>query len=136
MMATDIIKIDASWAEKWTKTGVPFLSAPTVQLEQFFLKASLTEEECSIRIICRVEHGQGPRVPARCTMHSLTPYIDIPKRRNNILTSKVPNSEKTSYRLFKILNKMFFFNEGFPYVLRHILKGYYSHSVVEVSLET
>ena len=30
MMATEIIKIDASWAEKWTKTGVPFLSAPTV----------------------------------------------------------------------------------------------------------
>ena len=81
MMATEIIKIDASWAEKWTKTGVPFLSAPTVQLEQFFLKASLTEEECSIRIICRVEHGQGPRVPARCTMHLLAPYIDIPKRR-------------------------------------------------------
>ena len=30
MMATEKIKIDASWAEKWTKTGVPFLSAPTV----------------------------------------------------------------------------------------------------------
>ena len=30
MMATEIIKIDASWAEKWTKTGVSFLSAPTV----------------------------------------------------------------------------------------------------------
>ena len=30
MMATEIIEIDASWAEKWTKTGVPFLSAPTV----------------------------------------------------------------------------------------------------------
>ena len=30
MMATEIIEIDAAWAEKWTKTGVPFLSAPTV----------------------------------------------------------------------------------------------------------
>ena len=30
MMATEITKIDASWAEKWKKTGVPFLSAPTV----------------------------------------------------------------------------------------------------------
>ena len=33
MMATEIIKIDASWAEKWTKTGVPFLSAPTVHIK-------------------------------------------------------------------------------------------------------
>ena len=32
MMATEIIKIDASWAEKWTKTGVPFLSGPTVYI--------------------------------------------------------------------------------------------------------
>ena len=30
MMATEIIEIDASWAEKWTKSGVPFLSSPTV----------------------------------------------------------------------------------------------------------
>ena len=30
MMATEIIEIDAPWAEKWTKTRVSFLSAPTV----------------------------------------------------------------------------------------------------------
>ena len=30
MMATEIIKVDASLAEKWAKRGVPFLSAPTV----------------------------------------------------------------------------------------------------------
>ena len=30
MMATEIIEIDAAWAEKWTKTRVPFSSAPTV----------------------------------------------------------------------------------------------------------
>ena len=30
MMATKIIEIDAAWAEKWTKTRVQFLSAPTV----------------------------------------------------------------------------------------------------------
>ena len=30
MMAIELIEIDAAWAEKWTKTGVPFLSAPTV----------------------------------------------------------------------------------------------------------
>ena len=29
-MAIELIEIDAAWAEKWTKTGVPFLSAPTV----------------------------------------------------------------------------------------------------------
>ena len=29
-MATEIIEIDAPWAEKWTKTRVSFLSAPTV----------------------------------------------------------------------------------------------------------
>ena len=32
MMGTEIFKIDASWAEKLTKTRVPFLSAPTVIL--------------------------------------------------------------------------------------------------------
>ena len=32
MMATELIEIDAAWAEKWTKTRVPFLSAPTVGL--------------------------------------------------------------------------------------------------------
>ena len=30
MMATDIFKIDASWAEKLRKTRVPFLMNPTV----------------------------------------------------------------------------------------------------------
>ena len=30
MMATEIIEIDAAWAEKWMKTRVPFLSAPSV----------------------------------------------------------------------------------------------------------
>ena len=30
MMGTEIFKIDASWAEKLTKTRVSFLSAPTV----------------------------------------------------------------------------------------------------------
>ena len=34
MMGTEIFKIDASWAEKWTKTRVSFLSAPTVNHEQ------------------------------------------------------------------------------------------------------
>ena len=29
-MATEIIEIDAPWAENWTKTRVSFLSAPTV----------------------------------------------------------------------------------------------------------
>ena len=30
MMVTELIEIDAAWAEIWTKTRVPFLSAPTV----------------------------------------------------------------------------------------------------------
>ena len=30
-MASEIFEFDAAWAEKWTKTGVPFLSAPTVE---------------------------------------------------------------------------------------------------------
>ena len=30
MMGTDIFKIDAHWAEKLTKTRVPFLMTPTV----------------------------------------------------------------------------------------------------------
>ena len=30
MMGTEIFKIDASWAEKLTKTRVPFLMTPTV----------------------------------------------------------------------------------------------------------
>ena len=29
-MAIELIEIDAAWAEKWMKTRVPFLSAPTV----------------------------------------------------------------------------------------------------------
>ena len=33
MMATEIIEIDAPWAEKWTKTRVSFLSAPTVNVK-------------------------------------------------------------------------------------------------------
>ena len=37
MMGTEIFKIDASWAEKWTKTRVSFLSAPTVASERFSL---------------------------------------------------------------------------------------------------
>ena len=32
MMGTEIFEFDAAWAEKWTKTGVPFLSAPTVDM--------------------------------------------------------------------------------------------------------
>ena len=32
MMAAEMFEFDAAWAEKWTKTGVPFLSAPTVLL--------------------------------------------------------------------------------------------------------
>ena len=32
MMGTEIFKIDAPWAEKWTKTRVSFLSAPTVNV--------------------------------------------------------------------------------------------------------
>ena len=32
MMGTEIFKIDASWAEKLTKTGVQFLLTPTVAL--------------------------------------------------------------------------------------------------------
>ena len=32
MMGTEIFKIDASWAEKLTKTRVSFLSAPTVDV--------------------------------------------------------------------------------------------------------
>ena len=32
MMGTEIFKIDASWAEKLTKTRVSFLTAPTVEL--------------------------------------------------------------------------------------------------------
>ena len=38
MMATEIIEIDAPWAEKWTKTRVSFLSAPTVYREKFRLQ--------------------------------------------------------------------------------------------------
>ena len=30
MMASEIFEFDAAWAEKWTETRVPFLSAPTV----------------------------------------------------------------------------------------------------------
>ena len=32
MMALEIFEFDAAWAEKWTKTGVSFLSAPTVSM--------------------------------------------------------------------------------------------------------
>ena len=37
MMATELIEIDAAWAEKWMKTRVPFLSAPTVVNQEFFV---------------------------------------------------------------------------------------------------
>ena len=36
-MASEIFEFDAAWAEKWTKTGVPFLSAPTVQLSDIYV---------------------------------------------------------------------------------------------------
>ena len=32
MMASEIFEFDAAWAVKWTKTGVPFFSAPTVDM--------------------------------------------------------------------------------------------------------
>ena len=35
MMGTEIFKIDASWAEKLTKTRVSFLMTPTVMLNKF-----------------------------------------------------------------------------------------------------
>ena len=35
MMGTEIFKIDASWAEKLTKTRVQFLLTPTVQWKQY-----------------------------------------------------------------------------------------------------
>ena len=35
MMASEIFEFDAAWAEKWTKTGVPFLSAPTVHVQGY-----------------------------------------------------------------------------------------------------
>ena len=34
MMGTEIFKIDASWAEKLTKTRVPFLMTPTVVVKE------------------------------------------------------------------------------------------------------
>ena len=34
MMGTEILKIDAYWAKKLTKTRVPFLMTPTVFLEE------------------------------------------------------------------------------------------------------
>ena len=42
MMGTEIFEIDASWAEKWTKTRVSFLSAPTVDQELLIIVKSLT----------------------------------------------------------------------------------------------
>ena len=48
MMATEIIEIDAPWAEKWTKTRVSFLSAPTVWREFFFAASSILLEIGSI----------------------------------------------------------------------------------------
>ena len=44
MMGTEIFKIDASWAEKLTKTRVSFLMTPTV--------ASLTREQT---VLCSLE---------------------------------------------------------------------------------
>ena len=39
-MASEIFEFDAAWADKWTKTGVPFLSAPTVIFLLFFRGSS------------------------------------------------------------------------------------------------
>ena len=41
MMAAEIFEFDAAWAEKWTKTGVPFLSAPTVDDDKHLLELDL-----------------------------------------------------------------------------------------------
>ena len=40
MMGTEIFKIDASWAEKLTKTRVSFLTAPTVFYTKRFIKSN------------------------------------------------------------------------------------------------
>ena len=42
MMGTEISNIDASWAEKLTKTRLPFLSAPTVLYMCLFSPTSVT----------------------------------------------------------------------------------------------
>ena len=57
MMASEIFEFDA-WAEKWTKTGVPFLSAPTVCLIHPLLSTKSTIFNATLST--HVEKGLSP----------------------------------------------------------------------------
>ena len=55
MMGTEIFKIDASWAEKLTKTRVQFLMTPTVLQEEFQLPGPATHQMVRINLYCSLE---------------------------------------------------------------------------------
>ena len=60
MMGTEIFKIDASWADKLTKTRVSFLSAPTVL--RHYAKRALTSQSLNVKLGPRRKGHKGRAV--------------------------------------------------------------------------
>ena len=70
MMASEILEFDAAWAEKWTKTGVPFLSAPTVCMKLW---------SCSRPAVLLL--GRGPRRLRVLGVHHHHPAVRLARAR-------------------------------------------------------
>ena len=85
MMGTEIFKIDASWAEKWTKTRVSFLSAPTVHKVYLdLLIIEIVGESGHEQFVRTVRHhgGDHARDASKCgawKLVSLSSEIPRPK---------------------------------------------------------
>ena len=87
MMGTEIFKIDASWAEKWTKTRVSFLSAPTVgasrhqSLHTCLLANYLTRGTVVLVAVVAAVHLSIARPARRDTLRATGELLRAAKRR-------------------------------------------------------
>ena len=72
MMDTEIFNINASWAEKFTKTRVPFLSAPTVTNINFTSHSSALKKLQKQFLLCHL-WGQYLKLKMKYIIHDTMP---------------------------------------------------------------
>ena len=89
-MNTDIFKIDASWAEKLTKTRVPFLSAPTVKMIAYYRQTNLLN--CHIFSATVTDRNSDSLLGTFVTMYTKIPFTDNVIRPTDIMSSMKLNT--------------------------------------------
>ena len=88
MMATELIEIDAAWAEKWTKTRVPFLSAPTVKMIAYYRQTNLLNHH----IFRPTDRNSDSLLGTFVTMYTRIPFTDNVIRPTDIMSSMKLNT--------------------------------------------